>query len=281
MLVFAGGGCSRVDTLRLMHANEGTPVEWPVGATLVELELERGADGRLWLPVSVDGKAAVPFLLQPAAGAIALTGARPGGAASAAVGRINLSRELLPGVAGGRLVKRRTLSLGPLLLGDQSVLLVKSAEWPHGQPAGPVAGVLGYDLLRRFPLEIDPAQGRLVVHRRTPSLRNMAVIQRLAVLERLPYFEAWLEPARGPGRMLRLQFEPGVAAGICLDQGGRGGVVELAGRQLAVPQAPCDDSVPAARPTAGRDGVFGGRALDGLAVLVDYRGGQIAFRAAE
>lgn len=270
-----------MDTLRLMHANEGTPVAWPVGATLVELALERTPDGRLWFPVAVDGSATVPFLLQAAAGAIALTGARPGGAASAAVGRIELSRELLPGVAGGQLVKRRTLNLGPLVLGDQSLLLVKPAEWPHGQPAGFAAGVLGYDLLRRFPVEIDPAQGRLVVHRRTPSLRHMAVIQRLAVLERLPYFEAWLEPARGPGRMLRLQFEPGVAAGICLDQGGRAGVVELAGRQLAVPEAPCEASVPAARPTAGRDGIFGARALDGLAVLVDYRGGQIAFRASD
>lgn len=264
-----------------MHANEGTPVEWPVGATAVELALQRDANGRMWFPVSVDGKAAVPFMLQAAAGAIALTGARPGGAASAAAGRINLSRDLLPGVAGGRLVKRRTLRLGPLVLGDQSLLLVERAEWPHGQPAGPAAGVLGYDLLRRFPVEIDPAQGRLVVHRRTPSLRNMGVIQRLAVLERLPYFEAWLEPVRGSGRMLRLQFEPGVAGGICLDQGGQPGFVELAGRQLEVPETPCDESVPSARPNAGRDGVFGARALDGLAVLVDYRGGQVAFRASE
>lgn len=264
-----------------MHANEGTPVEWPVGSTSVELALERDDDRRIWLPVSVDGNAAVPFMLQPAAGAIALTGARPGGAASAAVGRINLSRDLLPGVAGGRLVKRRTLRLGPLVLGDQSLLLVEPTEWPHGQPAGPAAGVLGYDLLRRFPVEIDPAQGRLVVHRRTPSLRNMTVIQRLAVLERLPYFEVWLESARGPGRMLRLQFEPGFAGGICLDQGGQPGFVELAGRQLEVPATPCGPKVPAARPTAGRDGVFGAHALDGLAILVDYRGGQIAFRAAE
>jgi len=272
------GGCSRIDTLRLAHANSGTSADWPPGAVAVELALERTLDGRPWLPVSVDGSAPLPFLLQGSAGAIALTGARPAGLASGFAGRMTLSQALLPGIQGGRLVKRRRLELGPLALEDQGLLLVEPAEWPHGRPRGFAAGVIGYDLFRRFVVEIELPADRLRLHRGSRGLLGLGEAQRLLVLDRRLYVEAWLEFGRGLGRWVRLEFEPAAPVGICLDTPSRPATVRIADFSFPVDETSCDDRAPGARGSAARDGVLGAQALESLAVGVDYRGGQIAFR---
>jgi hypothetical protein len=270
-------GCSRVDTLRLAHANSGTPVDWPAGATVVSLLLEPDPDGRPWLPISVDGSAPLPFLLQASAGAIALTGARPAGPVPVTAGRLVLREGLLPGIGGGQLVKQRRLALDALQLGDQSLLLVELEHWPHGRPGGGAAGVLGYDLLRRFVLEFDLAGGRLALHRPGSfDFARLAETQRLAVLDRRPYFEAWLEIDGASGRWLRMQFEPAAPVGACLDAGGRG-MVRIAGRAIRVAPQPC--AAAEAPGSAGtRDGVMGGVALLEFTVVVDYEGRRIGFQ---
>ena len=244
----------------------------------VELALERTLDGRPWLPVSVDGSAPLPFLLQASAGAIALTGARPAGLAAGFAGRMKLSQALLPGIEGGRLVKRRRLEFGPLALEDQGLLLVEPADWPHGRPRGFAAGVIGYDLFRRFVVEIDFSADRLRLHRRSRGLQGLGETQRLLVLDRRLYVEAWLELGRGLGRWVRLEFEPAAPAGICLDARSRPAVVRIADFSFPVDETICGDRAPRDRKSAARDGVLGAQALESLAVGVDYRAGQIAFR---
>jgi hypothetical protein len=234
-LVVLVSACERIDSLRFAHANGGTPVDWPPGAPSVELEIQVSTDGRLWLPVSVDDSLPIPFLLQASAGAIALTGARPAGFGPVAAGSLKLRDELLPGIGGGLLVKQRKLVLGALRLDDQSLLLVESAGWPHGQPRGGAAGVIGYDLFRRFVVELDARGHRLSLYRRAGvDVGRMEEVQRLAVLDRVPYFEAWLEPAAGAGRFVRLQFEPAEPVAICLDDDSGPGVVKIARREISV-----------------------------------------------
>lgn len=253
-------------------------MEWPAGRPALELKLEVAPDGRAWLPVSVDGSAPIPFMLQTAAGAIAITGARAAGFGPVGAGRLTLDAHLLPGIPGGLLIKQRRLALDTLVLGDQSVLLVDPQDWPHERPRQGAAGVLGYDLFRRFVVELDVTGSRLALHRAGAlDFGTMAEMQRLAILGRTPYFEAWLDAGRSPGRWLRLQFEPGEPVGICLDQGPRRGGVVLAGRRIELAEAPCSM---AGRPPGKveRDGVFGARALEAFIVTVDYEGRRIGFR---
>ncbi|MFU8896225.1 MAG: hypothetical protein ACNA8J_07535 [Gammaproteobacteria bacterium] len=271
-------GCGRVDTLRFAYANTGTPVEWPAGAASVELDLEISPDGRPWLPVSVDDNAPVPFLLQASAGAIALTGARAAGFGPGGTGALRLHGDLLPGIARGQEIRQRRLTLGALGMSNQSLLLVEPGDWPHGRPRGGAAGVLGYDLLRRFTIELDTDARRLSLYRPGGlDVGGMHTVQRLAVLDRVPYFEAWVESANRPAEWLRLQLEPGHPGGICLDRGGHSGMVTIAGRAIEVAAAPCPPA-DSARLQAARDGVFGPAALPGLVMAVDYQGGQIGFR---
>jgi hypothetical protein len=280
-LLVAIGGCSRVDTLRFAHGNAGTPVEWPGGEAVIVLELERTADGRPWVPVSVDGNAPVPFLLQASAGAIALTGARAAGFGPAGAGTIRLSRDLLPGIGGGRLIKQRRLELGELVLGDQSLLLVEQAEWPHGQPGGGAAGVFGFDLLRRFRVELDFAGQRVLLYRRGAGVPGADDVRRLAVVDRLPYFETWMEYGPGTGRWIRLQFEPAADVGICLDDDPRPGRVVLAGRTVRVTPGGCQGAAGRPGRSGLSDGVLGIRALEGLVVSIDYERRELGFRAAD
>ncbi len=276
MLLFAAG-CSRVDTLRLAHANDTSAAEWPPDALSVSLPLEAGEDGRLWLPVSVDGSAPVPFLLQASAGAIALTGARAAGFGPTGAGRLRLREGLLPGIGGGLLIKQRRLALDTVELRDQSLLLVDMAEWPHGRPGGGAAGVFGYDLLRRFIVELDATGGRVTLYRDGTPGGLTAELQRLAVLGRIPYFEAWFEADDGPGGWVRLQFEPAAPLGACLDGDVRQGAVVIAGRSIRTTGQPCP--TPAhGHGAEARAGVLGGAALQGLVVTVDYEGRRIGFR---
>jgi hypothetical protein len=270
-------GCGRIDTLRLAQANGGTPMEWPAGQRTVELQLEPMPDGRPWLAVSVDGSATVPFLLQASAGAIALTGARAPSFGSIAAGSLRLREGLLPGIGEGLLIKQRRLAFGSLVLHDQSLLLVERSGWPHSDSRRAAAGVVGFDLFRRATLELDMDAGRLVVSR--PGLVDvggMPDARRLLVLERVPYFEAWLEARDAPGRWVRLQFEPAEDTGICLDESFAGGSVTLAGQSIEIEGIPCPPA--SRRPMAKRDGVFGATALRSLAVAVDYADGRIGFR---
>lgn len=275
LAVLLASGCGRIDTLRLAYANNSTPVEWPAGMPVVELAIERGPDGRPWLPVSVDNNPPVPFLLQASAGAIALTGARASGFGPVGAGSLDLREGLLPGIRGGLLIKQRRLGLGALVLGDQSLLLVPEDHWPHEIPRGRAGGVFGFDLFRRFVVELDADGGRLALYRSGRlDVGGMPEVRRLLVLDRVPYFEVAAGPGSLPARWLRLQFEPAAPVGICLDEGTHPGVVTLVDRALELDAAPC----PPTGRRAGRDGVFGARALRGLVVAVDYEGRRIGFR---
>jgi hypothetical protein len=253
-------------------------MEWPPGARTVELQLVPMPDGRPWVPVSVDGSATVPFLLQPSAGAIALTGARAPGFGSMAAGSLSLRDGLMPGITQGLLIKQRRLEFGPVVLAEQSLLLVEPPDWPHPDPRRAAAGVIGFDLFRRVTVELDLKEGRMTLSRPGEvDVAGMTDVRRLLVLERVPYFEAWLEPEDAPGGWVRLQFEPGEDAGICLDRAQGEGTVTLAGQNIEVASIPCRPAASAGR-MADRDGVFGAAALRSLAVAVDYSGGRIGFR---
>jgi hypothetical protein len=243
----------------------------------VALQLELSNDGLLWLPVAVDGSAPVPFLLQASAGAVALSGARASGFGPAGAGSLTLRDDLLPGIGSGLLIGQRRLGLGDVSLGNQSLLLVEPGEWPHRNPARGAAGVLGYDLLRRFVVELDADARQVTLYPRgRRDVGRMLESQRLAVLGRIPYFEAWMEPRNLPGRPLRLQFEPAAPVSICLDEPGAGGVVLIAAQEIPVAATPCPADA-GAPPRGVRDGVFGAAALRGMLVAVDYDSGRIGF----
>jgi hypothetical protein len=278
VFVVAAGGCSRVDTLRLAHANAGARVDWPAGAGNIRVELAPMPDGRLWIPLRVDDGPPVPFLLQASAGAIALTGARASGFGPAEVGRIKLHGELLPGIPGGLLIQQREIRIGDLRLRRQSVLLVDSEAWPHG--AGGqygAAGVLGWDLFRHFTVEIDRDGQWLALHRPGAfDVTEMAEVQRLAILDRKPHFEALLDIGHGVGRWVRLVFEPGYPGTVCLGEPQSGRLL-VAGRRIAIEDAPCA-VLAEPYPDPGSVGIFGAGALAGLVVGVDYEGRRIGFR---
>lgn len=279
LAILLAAGCERIDTLRLAYANNGTPVDWPSGLPAVEVALEFSADGRAWLPVSVDDNPPVPFLLQASAGAVALTGARASGFGPVGAGSLTLRDYVLPGIRGGMLIKQRRLALGALVLGDQSLLLVAPADWPHGTPRGAAAGVLGYDLLRRFVVELDTGDARLAAYRAGRlDVSGMPEVRRLVVLDRIPYFEVSMESGGRAARWLRLQFEPAAPVGVCLDEDPYPGTVTLAGQAIVIDEGPCPATGPAGR-RDGRDGVFGAGALPDLVVVVDYARGLIGFRA--
>lgn len=278
LLALAVSGCSRVDTLRLAHANAGARVDWPAATETIRVELAAMPDSRLWIPLRVDDGPPVPFLLQASAGAIALTGARASGFGPAEVGRVMLHGELLPGIPGGLLIQQRAIWIGDLRLRRQSVLLVDPGAWPHGTGGQyGAAGVLGWDLFRHFTVEIDRDGRWLALHRPGVfDVTEMTEVQRLAILERKPYFEALLDVGHGVGRWVRLLFEPGYPGTVCLGEPQAGRLL-VAGRRIAIEDAPCP--VLADRhPDRSSIGVFGAGALAGLVVGVDYESRRIGFR---
>ena len=271
--------CGRIDDFRLAHANDATPAVWPPGTPRIEMPLVSAGTGQAWVGVSVDGSAPVPFLLYNGAGAVAVTGARLPRELPAVIGRGTGVETLLPGIAGGRLVQNRRLGIGPLEFLEQGLLIVDTSDWPHGRPGGGAAGVIGYDLFRRFPVEIDPAAGRAwLMKAGSVEVPLYEEVMRLAVLDRRPYVE--VERAGDGGQdWVRLQLELGWPGGACLDDRNGGGRIVLPGDDVEIAGEPCDPSRLPADPAARRDGVLGFGALEGRRLLVDYPGGRAIFRA--
>lgn len=266
-------GCERVDELRLAHANDGTRADWPPGVGRIVLPLLAPGSGQPWIGVSVDGSPPVPFLLQNAAGAVAVTGARLPGQGGRFFVPEESAADLLPGVASGRLVHNRRLALEALVLQDQSLLLVSEEAWPHARPGGGAAGLLGYDLFRRMPVELDPAAGVVTLLKpRAVDIPLHQEVMRLALLDRRPYLEV-RRPDSLEGDVIRLQLEVGWPGTVCLDSPG-GGEVMLNGRPLPIEAAGCDGLRFPADPAAGRDGLLGYGALGNRRLLVDYPGGR-------
>lgn len=275
LAVLAAAGCGRVESLRLAHANDGTRAEWPAGVLRVEMELLAERTGQPWVGVSVDGNPPAPFLLQNASGAVAVTGARLPRPLPAAIGGMTGVERLLPGIPGGRLVHNRRLGLGEVTLLDQGLLIVEQDDWPHARPGGGAAGVIGYDLFRRFAVEIDRPAGRVALLR--PGSVELPLDQawmRLAILGRRPYVELRHEGPEPDPPWARMQIEVGWPGGACLDRDGAGGHVLLAERPVPVDTVACDPRVLPADPAAERDGVLGYGALAGLRLLLDYPGGR-------
>jgi len=270
--------CGRVDDFRLAHANDATTAVWPPGTPRIEMSLVSAGTGQAWVGVSVDGSAPVPFLLYNGAAAVAVTGARLPRELPEVIGRMTDVEALLPGISGGRLVQNRRLGVGPLQFLEQGLLIVDTSDWPHRRPGGGAAGVIGYDLFRRFPVEIDPAAGRAwLMKAGGAEVALYDEVMRLAVLDRRPYLE--VERAGDGGQdWVRLQLELGWPGGACLDESGPGGRIVLPGDDLEIEGEPCDPSRLPADPVARRDGVLGFGALQGRRLLVDYPGGRAIFR---
>lgn len=274
VLLLLAQACGRVDELRLAHANDGTAAAWPPGTPMIEMPLLPGDEGRAWVGVSVDGNPPVPFLLQNGAGAIAVTGARLPRELPEVIGRMTNVGSLLPGIAGGRLVQNRRLGIGPLEFLEQGLLIVDTSDWPHGRPGGGGAGVIGYDLFRRFPVEIDRDAGKAwLLKAGSVDVPLYQEVVRLAVLARRPYMEMERVAERERG-WVRLQLELGWPGGACLDRPGEGGRIVLPGGDMDIELEPCDAARLPADPAARRDGVLGFGALEGRRLLVDYPGGR-------
>lgn len=217
----------------------------------------------------------MPFLLQASAGAPALTGARLSGQDAVGAGRIRLSGSLLPGIPGGVMIRNRHLSLGTAALLHQTLLLVAANDWPYVRPEGGAAGVLGYDILRRYVVELDAAGDTVVLHRSGFDFAELPDVRRLAVLARRPYFEARLDPDGSDDHWVRLLLEPADPTTFCLDRPlGRGAELELAGRRLRPAAVPCPGA-PARE--ADRDGILGAGVLGMLRIVIDYQGGRVGF----
>lgn len=120
------------------------------------------ADGRILVPVSINGHAPLPFILDTgavdtitpdAARSLGLSGS--GQIAAAGVGPAT-------DAAQGGVVKIAEVRLGPAEMRDQTfgvVALPGFLENRGEEP--PIAGLLGYELLRRFPVRIDYASRTL------------------------------------------------------------------------------------------------------------------------
>ena len=144
----------------------------------------------------------------------------------------------------------------------------------QARPGGGAAGLLGYDLFRRTPVELDPAAGTVSLLRsRAVDIPLHQEVMRLAILDRRPYVEV-RRAGPGAGEVFRLQLEVAWAGAACLDVPGEARQIVVGGQQVDIEAAGCDGERFPADPAAGRDGILGYGALENRRLLVDYPGGR-------
>ncbi len=143
---------------------------FPAGKSEVEVPFTL-ANGHIYVEVKLAGKG--PFLmLLDAGGANVLVprtaealGTKPPGAAAAKAGSPAAAKTGDAAPAGPALTHVGTLEIGGLSITDQTfVTLPLDAQMRRIEGMDRVAGLFGYELLRRFPTRIDYAQKRIVLY---------------------------------------------------------------------------------------------------------------------
>ena len=135
-----------------------TDAELPGEVVRIPITIE---GGHIVVPVSIGGGTPLPFILDSGAGANILSSAAAEALDVAASGSI-AARGVGEKAASASFTRIPEFSVGPASLRDQSfVVLDLPPILSHRGPAPPIAGLLGYDFLRRFRVEIDYAASML------------------------------------------------------------------------------------------------------------------------
>ena len=272
-------GCDDVDRFSYYYANSGTPARWEAGWSSSDLLLH-DVDGRITLPVDVNGTGGFRFLLDSRAPTVWLREAdRTESLASLASSRIPTPTG--PGVV----LPNLRLGLGSVQLRDQTLLMAPGPA--PGVPAPPpnVDGVIGYDLLRRFVVEVDRDASLVRVHDPAAwqSVEPDLAIP-MVVVGRRSYVDARLTFGDGESAYRRMQLalaHPSAVylSGTALESAGSGGViVTLERTDFSAVSSP---SVAAATADAdwledsGAAGALGASFFAHFNVVIDYPGQRL------
>jgi hypothetical protein len=224
VIALALTGCTQVTLARLYFANTGTRAEVHGG---LPLELPyRDHDGWVVVPVKVNGQATVDFVLDTGASLVALIEG-PGTAGlrldMSGVQRLGAEGDLAAPV--GARQDGLTLTLGDTTRGvtlhGQTALALPLASLGckgEGTPAPPFGGVLGYDLFRRYVVEVDRDRGVVVLHDpETYAYAGEGTVVPAPLSARQPFLQA---EVRAPGSdapyTARLHVDTGAGIDVTL-----------------------------------------------------------------
>ena len=283
---------------RLFFSNDGTPARWLVEETSVALPFER--KGHVLLPVRVNNGPTLQFALDTGAPFPGIVGGpHTDGLALKLGGSIPIGGSGSGGAAQGRVVRDLTFSLGPVELLEQAAVLI---PWEEMRPlfASPaevyIEGILGYDLLRRYVVELDFEREILTLHR-PDGFRydGDGDVLELSFTQRKPYVTAWVTMVDGAevpvklhvdvGQTAALSLIPGSAPGISVPAntvqsegwGLSGRVDKLMGRvrelrfgRQRLADVICSFPLRGHATAGGRQGVVGLAALSRFRVFLDY-----------
>ena len=169
------------------------------GQTPVELKVKRARTGHLLVSPQIDGQDAGWFIFDTGAGMSCVD--------ADLVKRLNLpdAGEVTANGTGGTAITRfrriKSLSLGPILIEDSSVveLNLKPIALAMGEP---IDGVIGYEVFGAGIFEVDLDAGRITVHDpKTYELAEGQAWQRLSFVDRRPRVPGRIE-GHEPGEFL-------------------------------------------------------------------------------
>ena len=154
------GGCTFVKALGLESANDSTRAEL-INAPPIEIPFREAKDF-LVLRARVNGSRSVDLLLDTGASALFMF-------ETEAVKAAGLSARdagfIMPGIKG-QIHEQLDLDFGGLILHDQTALVVPLSvfDCPGKTRDAGVDGVIGYDLFRRFVVEVDFDRSVMTLH---------------------------------------------------------------------------------------------------------------------
>jgi hypothetical protein len=156
------------------------------------------ADGRVVIEVSINGHPALPFLLDTGAGNLITP------AAAKEVGVEGTGSVALTGVGtdqeNGQFATIEQLRVGPLQISNQQFGIAQLPSFLQdrgGEP--PIAGLLGYELLRRFPTTFDYETRRLTFYKpgMTPDAPEGSQTFKLYFNDHTPFIQVGVDSHLG------------------------------------------------------------------------------------
>ena len=225
LTALAPTGCQLVNMSRLYLANDWTAHRWNTDQDKVDLPLR--LDSHVLVPIRVNGSEPLDFVLDTGAPMTFLVGSERTRHLGLRLGSsVALGGSGTGSTPTGRMVRQLTVSVGSVDLLNQTAVLLPWRELPFFDSADDVFadGGIGYDLLKRFVVQLDFDRGVLsLIRPERFDYRGPGTRLPLMMHMRKPYVHAQvrLDGAQVPvklhvdlGNRGTLSLIPGSASGL-------------------------------------------------------------------
>lgn len=218
LVVGSGWLAARNSPIGAYYANSFSSADWRSNTSVIEVPISQ-SDRHIVIPVYLNGEGPFRFVLDTGAPMTAIFGSqRTEQLKLKAAGSIPVGGAGTGESVSGSIVNDVDIAIGDVTLNQQTLIVMPWKELPFAVGTAPLYdGVIGYDLLKRYPVELDISNHQMRIHNNNAiSAGDQSVTLPLSFTGRKPYLLATTKLDTGAELETKLQVDIGSTGTLSL-----------------------------------------------------------------